>query len=123
LAANGGRPGRGVGRSMSLDEATVLVEDRLGRYEERFSPISWDEPGEQRDHCTIGPGELRTRNLADEHQELVAQDEDLGVLGERAHSVGPHHFVRTAGEAVQEPRGHGRQPPRTGPCTSRCLRE
>jgi hypothetical protein len=39
------------------------------------------QPGQRGQDRPVGPGQLRRPGLALEHGDLVAQDEDLGVLG------------------------------------------
>jgi hypothetical protein len=46
---------------------------------------AWQQPGQRGQDRSVGPGQLRCPGLALEHGDLVAQHEDLGVLG----SVGP----------------------------------
>jgi hypothetical protein len=42
---------------------------------------SWQQPGQCGQDRPIGPAQLRRPGLALEDGDLVAQDEDLGVLG------------------------------------------
>ena len=39
------------------------------------------EPDQRGQDCPIGPGQSRHLDLALEHGDVVAQDEDLGILG------------------------------------------
>lgn len=66
---------------------TVAVETDAGiayirLVEEVHPPLSWDEAYEQGDERPVRPGEARSADLASEDRQLVAQDQDLGVLGE-----------------------------------------
>ena len=42
---------------------------------------AWQQPGQRGQDRPVGPGQLRRPGLALEHGDLVAQEEDLGVLG------------------------------------------
>ena len=41
---------------------------------------AWQQPGQRGQDRSVGPGQLRRPGLALEHGDLVAQEEDLGVL-------------------------------------------
>jgi len=41
-----------------------------------------EQPGQSTDDRTVGPRQPRRAGVALEHGELVAQDQDLGVLGQ-----------------------------------------
>jgi len=64
-------------------------------------------PGQRGQDRPVGPREPRCPGLALEHGDLVAQDEDLGVLG----AVGPGEQGEPAEHAehrqVGEPQRHG----------------
>src|ERR1035437_7389049 len=64
-----------------LDQRAVPTEDRLGRDEERAPTLSRHKTSEEGDECTIGPGETRTVDLAAEYGQLMAEHQDLRVLG------------------------------------------
>lgn len=44
-------------------------------------PAGGQPPGQRREHRPVGPGQLRRLGLALEDGELMAQDQDLGILG------------------------------------------
>ena len=90
------------------DEAAVPGEHRLGRDQERAPPFTGDEASEQGDERPIGPGEAGPPDLAAEHCQLVAQDEDLGILGDVAQMVRTDELKDPPEETVQERQGHGR---------------
>ena len=46
-------------------------------------------------------------DLAAQHSQLVAQHEDLCVLGEGVHPVDPEHLDDASDQAVEEAEGHG----------------
>jgi hypothetical protein len=48
-------------------------------------PTTGHQSGQRGQHCPVGPGQPRGLDLALQHGDLMAQDEDLGVLG----AVGP----------------------------------
>ena len=85
------------------------AKDRLGRDEEGCPPFTRDEPSEDTDDRSIRPGEAGTGGLAPEHGELVAEHEDLGVLGHRVHPVDADRFEDAVDEAVEEGERHGRR--------------
>ena len=88
------------------------VEDRLRRDEECRPPLSWHETCEQGDQCPVRPGEAGAADLATKDRHLVAQHEDLGVLGD---GVPPRQLERSKGamdQALEEGEHHGEQPRR-----------
>ena len=84
------------------------VEHGLWGYEERAPPLAWDQAGEQGNYSPVGPTEPRPSDLATEHRQLVPQDEDLGVLGERIGPVDSDEPEHPPEELVEEREGHGR---------------
>jgi hypothetical protein len=67
-------------------------QDRVGFDEPRGPAFPWDQPGEQHNERSIRRGESRTGDLAAEHGQLVAKDEDLGVLRKVAHPMQSHEL-------------------------------
>jgi len=57
---------------------------------------------------SVGPAEPGPPDLAAEHGQLVAQDEDLGVLREGTHPVGPDEPEHPTEALVEERERHGR---------------
>ncbi len=95
------------------------VEDRLRRNEECRPPLSWDETCEQGDQCPVRPGESGSPDLASKDRHLVAQHDDLGVLGD---GVPPRQLERSKGamdQAVEEREHDAEQPRRLHPGWSR----
>jgi len=90
------------------DEAAVPGEHGLGRDQERAPAFTGGEAGEQGDERPIGPGEAGPPDLAAEHCQLAAQDEDLGILGDVAQKVRTDELKDPPEETVQERQGHGR---------------
>jgi hypothetical protein len=80
----------------------VPVEHCLGRHEEGTPPLARGEPRQERDQGTVGPTGARTADLAAEHGQLVAQDDNLGVLREGAHPLDAEQLEQATGEAVEE---------------------
>jgi hypothetical protein len=72
----------------------------------RIPEFSAYESGEEGDEGTVGPGEAGPGDLAAEHGQLVAQDEDLGILGRSIRPVDANDL-----EHASEKSGRGR----TGP--------
>ena len=66
-----------------------------------------DQTGEQGDECSIRPGEAGTGDLTAEHGELVAEDEDLGVLGHGVHPVYPDDLEHPPDQPVEQGQPHG----------------
>jgi hypothetical protein len=95
----------GIGPSSSY-EGTMPAKDRLGREEEGRPPFTRDEASEDTDDCSIRPGEARTSGLAAEHGELMAECEDLGVLGYLFHPVDADRLEDAVDEAVEKGERH-----------------
>jgi hypothetical protein len=55
-----------------LDQRAMPAEDRLGRDEERTPALPRHKTSQERDECTVGPGETRTADLAAKYGQLVA---------------------------------------------------
>jgi hypothetical protein len=103
-SANRGRPGGPVGVGpVPPDEVAVPVEHGPWRHQERAPPLTRDEAGEQGDERPVGPAEAWPPDLASEHRQLVAQDEDLGVLREGTRPVGPDEPEHPTEELVERP--------------------
>ena len=90
-------------------------EDRLRRDEEPRPASLWDQAREQGDKRSIGPGEATAAHLSAEHGELVAEHEDLSVLGGGVHAMDSDNLEHATDHAVEE-----RQPHSGGawPCAS-----
>ena len=83
------------------------AKDRLGRDEERCPPLTRNQPSEGTDERSIRPGEAGTGDLALEHGQLMAQHEDLGVLGHGVHLVDADRLGDATDEPVEEGERHG----------------
>jgi hypothetical protein len=93
-----------------MNETAMPAEDRLRHDEECRPPLPSDEAGEQGDERPVRPGEAGSADLATKDRHMVAQHEDLGVLGE---PVPPRQLERSKGamdQAVKEGEHHGEQP-------------
>src|ERR1700689_4828622 len=109
-----GVTGRGIGMSSWRPGPTVRIgpapaskgsmpaKDRLGRDEEGCPPCTRNDPTEDTDDCSIRPGEAGTGGLAPEHGQLMAQHENLCVLGHRAHPVNVDRLEEATDESVEE---------------------
>ena len=42
---------------------------------------AWEQPGQRGQHRAVGPRQPRVLDLTPEHGDLMAQGQDLGVLG------------------------------------------
>jgi hypothetical protein len=84
------------------------AEDGLGSDEERRPPLAWYELGQRGDDRPVRPGETGSGNLALEHGKLVAEHQDLCVLGGVVHPEDPEQFDDAADQAVEEAERHGR---------------
>jgi hypothetical protein len=72
--------------SGSRSRSTPAQQGARGDDQAQLAEVAaWHQPGQRGQDRLIGPGQLRRPGLALEHGDLVAQDEDLGVLG----TIGP----------------------------------
>jgi hypothetical protein len=68
--------------SGSRSRSTPAQQGARGDDQAQLAEVAaWHQPGQRGQDRLIGPGQLRRPGLALEHGDLVAQDEDLGVLG------------------------------------------
>ena len=84
------------------------AEDGLGGDEERRPPLAGHQLGQHGDDRSIRPGEVEPADLTLEHGELVAEHQDLCVLGGVVHPEDPEQFDDAADQAVEEAERHGR---------------
>ena len=78
----GGRPGqRGGVRPVPSDQASVPAQEGLGSDEERRPAFLCQESAQRSQPCPIDGGEGWPRLLAPQDLELVAQHQDLDLLG------------------------------------------
>ena len=84
----------------------MRAENRLRRDEEGCPPLTRDKASEGTDERSIRPGEAGTGALASEHGQLVAQHEDLGVLGHAVHLVDADRLCEATDQAVEEGERH-----------------
>ena len=85
------------------------AKDRFGSDEEGGPSFTRDEPSEDTDEGSIRPGEAGTGGLALQHGKLVAQHEDLGVLGHSVHLVDTDRFGDAKDKAVEKGERHSRR--------------
>ena len=95
------------------------AEDGLGSDEVRRPPLAWDQLGQHGDDRPIRPGEVGSGDRTLEHGGLVAEHQDLCVLGGIVHPEDPEQFDDAADQAVEEAERHGRKRRRTRPAWSR----
>jgi hypothetical protein len=63
------------------DESPMPAQDRRGRDEQTAPPTGGKQPCQGGQYGSVGPAEARPRSASLEYWELVAQEEDLDVLG------------------------------------------
>lgn len=78
------------------------AQDRLGGDQERPPPLTRHHGGERTHERPIRPGEAGPGNLTTQHGQLVAQDEDLGILGDGVHPVDAHPLDDATDEAIEQ---------------------
>ena len=74
----------------------------------RGPALSSGQSGERGGRDAVGGGVSRTRDLAAQHFQLVAQDEYLGVLGKESLAVRLGRPQQALDQLVEEREGHGR---------------
>jgi hypothetical protein len=84
----------------------VPAKDRLGRNEERHPSLPADQPRQSGDERPIRPPEAGTGELAAQHGQLLAQHEDLRVLGDGVHPADPDQLDDASDESVEEAERH-----------------
>ena len=86
-----------VGGPVAGDESPVPAQDR-GRCDEQADPaVAGESADESGDECAVAPGHPGAWSLAVEYGELVAQYEDLDVLG-RVGAGEQHHPAQEVGD-------------------------
>ena len=86
----------GLGGPVAGDESLVPAQDRRGHRKEPESPAGGEQAGQSGDQGSVGPADPRSGTAPLEYRELVAQDEELDLLG----GVGPgaqHHPAQELG--------------------------
>ncbi len=67
----------------ALDDSGVPVQQGARRDDQaKLAAVPVRQPAQRTDDRTVGPRQPRGAGMALEHGELVAQDQDLGVLGQ-----------------------------------------
>src|ERR1035441_5370968 len=90
-----------------FDQRAVPTEDLLGRDEERSPVFSRNKTGQDGDEGPVGPGEAGTGDLPVQHGQLVAEYEDLSVLGRGIHPTDANDLNDEPDETVEKGQGHG----------------
>ena len=93
-------------RPVLLHQRTVPCQDRLWPDEKRSPPLARYEVGQKSDQGTVGPGEAGTADLSAQHGQLVAQHEDLRLLGRGVHPMDTEQPEDATDESVEEGQGH-----------------
>ncbi|MDP1819866.1 MAG: hypothetical protein Q8K58_08265 [Acidimicrobiales bacterium] len=91
---------------MSANETTVPIEDRLRGDKERRPPLARNEVREQSDERPVRPGEAGPCELATEDCELVAQHQNLCILGEAVRREKSGEPEGAVNKAVEERERH-----------------
>ena len=100
------------------DELAVPAQDRGRGDEQPEAAADGQQPGEGGDQGAVGPGHQRARRASLEHGELVAQDQDLDLLGGVGSSA-QHDPAQELGEhLVDQPQRHERIMPGHMPLTN-----
>src|SRR5665811_1459982 len=89
-----------------LDQPAVPAQDRLWADEERSPVFSRNKTGQEGDEGTVGPGEAGTCDLPAKHGQLVAQNEDLGVLRRCIRPVDTNDLEHAPDEPIEKGESH-----------------
>ena len=89
-------------RPVSADEATVPAKEGLGSYAERRPALPRQEPAQRCEPGPIGRLEAGPRLLAAQDLELVAQHQDLDLLGAAATKDEHHEREQSTDDEVGE---------------------
>jgi hypothetical protein len=71
--------------------------------------FSRNKTGQEGDEGTVGPGEAGTGDLPVQHGQLVAEYEDLSVLGRGIHPMDANDLNDAPDETVEKGQGHDQQ--------------
>src|SRR5450759_2052888 len=92
-----------------LDQRAVPAQDRLWADEERSPVFSRNKTGQEGDEGPVGPSEAGTGDLPVQHSQLVAEYEDLSVLGRGIHPMDANDLNDASEETVEKGQGHDQQ--------------
>src|SRR5665811_647650 len=92
-----------------LDQPAVPAQDRLWADEERSPVFSRNKTGQEGDEGPVGPGEAGTGDLPVQHGQLVAEYEDLSVLGRGIHPMDANDLNDAPDGTVEKGQGHDQQ--------------
>ena len=91
----------------TADERPVPAQDRLGGDEEGSPALPWHETGQGGDECPVGPRESGPTDLAAQDGQLVAEQEDLRLLGRGVHPMDTEQPEDATDESVEVGQCHG----------------
>ena len=94
------------------DEAPVPAQQRVRLHKEARPADSGQHPADRGEHGPVSGFELGSGNLATQHGELMAQDEDLKILGSITASEQREQLDGAAQREVGEFGQHQGWPPR-----------
>ena len=87
---------------MLPDQSSMPTQDGLGSHQERRPVCSWHQSGQRGDERPVRPREARPADLAEQDRELMAEHEDLGILGNGVHSPRLDQFDDATGQAIEK---------------------
>ena len=68
-------------RPLACDQAAVPGQQRARRDDPMGAQHGWQQPGERRQDCPVGPVRLRPGDLTPQHRDLMTENHDLRILG------------------------------------------
>jgi hypothetical protein len=84
----------------------VPAQDRLWADEERSPALPRNKTGQEGDNGTVGPGEAGTCDLPAKHGQLVAEYEDLSVLGRGIRPMDANDLNDAPDEPIEKGESH-----------------
>jgi hypothetical protein len=91
-----------LGGSVARSESLVPAQDCRGRDKEAESSTGGEHTGQSGDQGSVGPPDRSSRSAPLEHSELVAQDEDLDLLGGVGSGAQHHPAQKLGGHEVDQ---------------------
>ena len=102
-----GRPAAPAGiRPSPPDQPPVPAQERSGRDQAAHPQRSGEQPGQGGKHCPVGPVQLRSGVLPPQHRHLMAQDEQLSILGGRRAREQSYPAGHADEDQVEHPGSH-----------------
>ena len=102
-----GRPAAAAGIGPApADQPPVPAQQRVRRDQPAHPQWPGEKPGQRGEHCPVGPIQLRLGILPLQHRHLLAQHQQLGVLGSCRAREQHHPASHADEEQVQNPYSH-----------------